>query len=503
MRTTSTLAWTCILGASIAVGCVAGCAASRVSGRALPPTSAAATSVAADRATTSFDAFFTGRSLRFDYVHCGTATEERIAPVGFRLEGEWPGSRTRLVDDGDTGKYRFRVHDKQTGQESWSRGFCSIYGEWETTGPAKEGWAAFEESQRFPEPRAPARLTLEKRGDDGAFAPIWSGEVDPASRFVDRSPLQRIGEVLELRVSGHVATQVDLLIVAEGYTSAERGKFEADARRLSGVLLATEPFKRHAASFSVRGLHAAAPESGIDDPRRDVWRDTPFDLSFNAFDSDRYVLTFSDRKLREAAAQAPCDAIIILANERKYGGGGIYNLWATVAADTEPAPYVFVHEFGHSFAGLADEYYSSQVAYEQFTPQGVEPWEPNATALFDPAQLKWRDLVEPGTPLPTPWDQDAYDALDLAYQEKRAEALAAQSGEERDEELMREIKLSTATQLAKETHHGRVGAFQGSMYEAKGLYRPEVDCIMFSRNPTTFCRVCERELERAIRRHAE
>jgi hypothetical protein len=332
---------------------------------------------------------------------------------------------------------------------------------------------------------------------------LWSGEVDPQGRFVDRSPLQSAGEVLELRVSGRPETQVDLLIVAEGYTRSERAKFEADARRLSGVLLETEPFKRHAARFSVRGLHVPSPEGGIDDPRKDAWRDTPFDLSFNAFDSDRYVLTFSDRKLREATARVPYDAIILLANTRKYGGGGIYNLWATVAADTEPAPYVFVHEFGHSFAGLADEYYSSQVAYEQFTPAGVEPWEPNATALLDPARLKWRDLVEPGTPVPTPWDQDAYDALDLAYQARRAEALAARAGEQVDEALMRDIKSRTAAQLATEPQRGRVGAFQGSMYEAKALYRPEVDCIMFSRNPTNFCRVCERALELAIRMHAE
>lgn len=450
-----------------------------------------------------FEARFTGATLRFDYVHCGTAGEERIAPAGFRVEGEWPGSRTRLVEPYDTGKYRFRAYDKQTGQLLWSRGFCSIYGEWETTGAAKAGWGSFEESQRFPEPAAPARLVLEKRGADGAFAELWTGEVDPRSRFVDRSPLPPAGEVVALREQGPAATQVDLLVVADGYTQAERAKFVADATRLSGILLETEPFKRHARRFNVRGLFVPTSESGLSNPRKGVWRDSAFGLSFNAFDSDRYVLTFEDRKLRDAAAQAPYDAIILLANERKYGGGGIYNLWATVAADTEPAPYVFVHEFGHSFAGLADEYYSSQVAYEQFNPHGVEPWEPNTTALLDPAKLKWKDLVEPGTPLPTPWNQAAYDAVDLAYQKKRSEAIAAQASEERNEELMREIKAQTAPLTAAERHLGKVGAFEGSMYEAKGLYRPEVDCIMFSRNPTTFCRVCERALERTILLYTE
>ena len=309
--------------------------------------------------------------------------------------------------------------------------------------------------------------------------------------------------MLALREQGPSATQVDLLIVADGYTQAQRDKFMADAQRLSGVLLATEPFRRHAARFNVRGLFLASPEAGISNPRKGVWRDSAFGTAFNAFDSDRYVLTFQDRTLRDAVAQAPYDALILLANERKYGGGGIYNLWATATSDSEVAPYVFVHEFGHSFAGLADEYYSSQVAYEAFNAKGIEPWEPNATALLDPAKLKWKDLVEPGVPLPTPWNQAAYDAVDLAYQKKRAEAIAAQASEERQEELMRDIKAQTAPLLAKEPHRGKVGAFEGSMYEAKGLYRPEVDCIMFSRNPTSFCRVCERALERTIRGYIE
>ncbi len=438
------------------------------------------------------------RTLRFDYVHCGTANAEQIAPTGFRIEGEWPGSRTQLVEPYDTGKYRLRVHDKQTGQLLWSRGFCSIYGEWETTGAAKEGWGAFEESQRFPEPARPARLVLDKRAANGAFTELWSGEVDPSSRFVDRSALPRAGEVLTLRDEGPAATQVDLLVVAEGYTQAERAKFAADAQRLTGILLATEPFQRHAQRFNVRGLFVPAAESGLSNPRKGVWRDSAFGAAFNSFDSDRYVLTYRDRVLREAAAQAPYDALIVLCNERKYGGGGIYNLWATATSDSEAAPYVFVHEFGHSFAGLADEYYSSQVAYEAFQPKGVEPWEANATALLDPAKLKWRDLIDPQTPLPTPWDQAAYDAVDLAYQAKRAQAIAAQASEERQEELMRDIKAQTAPLLAKEPQRGKVGAFEGAMYEAKGLYRPEVDCIMFSRNPSSFCRVCERALERTI-----
>jgi hypothetical protein len=157
-----------------------------------------------------------------------------------------------------------------------------------------------------------------------------------------------------------------------------------------------------------------------------------------------------------------------------------------------------VHEFGHSFAGLADEYYSSQVAYENFIAPGVEPWEPNVTALLEPSKLKWRDLIAAYTPLPTPWDQARFDAVDLEYQKRRQAMLAQGASEEQMEALFREVKSSTAPLLAGELYAAKVGAFEGSSYQAKGLYRPQVDCIMFTRNPSHFCRVCERALERTI-----
>ena len=309
--------------------------------------------------------------------------------------------------------------------------------------------------------------------------------------------------MIPLSESGAPQEKVDLLVLADGYAREQRDLFVADARRLVGVLFDTEPFRRRKADFNVRLLFQASPEPGISNPRKGEWRDTPLGLSFNAFDSDRYVLTYEDRALREAASQAPYDALILLFHARKYGGGGIFNLWATCASETEPAPYVFVHEFGHSFAGLADEYYSSQVAYEQFVPHGVEPWEPNVTALLDPAKLKWRDLVAAGTALPTPWDQKRYDEIDLAYQAKRKALIDAKASEEASEALMREVKQTTKPLLDGEPHSGKIGAFEGAMYEAKGLYRPSVDCIMFTRNPTSFCKVCERGIENVIDLYAK
>ncbi len=450
-----------------------------------------------------FDTFFTGRTLRFDYYHSGTAAEEHASLDALRLEGDWPGSRVHLLDDTNLGKYEFVVIDRATNQAIWSRGFASIYGEWETTGEAKLAWRTFHESQRFPEPKRPVQLLLKKRADDGSFREFFSTVVEPASRFVDRSALTPRGEVIALFENGPAAAKVDLLVVADGYRASDREKFVRDVTRLTGVLFDTEPFRARRGDFNARALFVPAAEAGISNPRKGIWRDSPFGLSFNAFDSDRYVLTNANRVLRETAAQAPYDTLIFLFNDRKYGGGGIFNLWATVASDTEPAPYVFVHEFGHSFAGLADEYYSSQVAYEAFTPKGVEPWEPNVTALIDRTRVKWADLVASGTPIPTPWEQDAYDKVDLGYQAQRKKMIDEKAPEEAAEALFRDVKAKTAPMLAGEKYFGKVGAFEGAAYEAKGLYRPEVDCIMFTRNPTSFCRVCARAIGRVIDLYAQ
>jgi hypothetical protein len=450
-----------------------------------------------------FDTFFTGRTLRFDYHHSGTSSEDHVSLDSLRVEGEWPGSRVHLLDDTNLGKYQFVVIDRATNQAIYSRGFASIYGEWETTGEAKLVWRTFHESQRFPEPRRPVQLLLKKRAADGSFRELYSTTVEPQSRFVDRSAITTRGEVIALFENGPPAKKVDLLVVADGYRAADREKFVRDVTRLTGVLFDTEPFRARKGDFNARALFVPSAESGISNPRKGVWRDSPFALSFNAFDSDRYVLTYANRALRETAAQAPYDTLIFLFNDRKYGGGGIFNLWATVASDTEPAPYVFVHEFGHSFAGLADEYYSSQVAYEEFNPKGVEPWEPNVTALLDPARVKWADLMVAGTPLPTPWNQDAYDKVDLSYQAQRKKLIEEKAPEESSEALFREVKAKTQPMLAGEKFFGKVGAFEGAAYEAKGLYRPEVDCIMFTRNPTNFCKVCERGITRVIDLYAQ
>ncbi len=452
----------------------------------------------------SFDTYFTGQTLRFDYYHSGTAAEEHISLDQVRLEGSWPGSRGHLLDGTNLGQYFLEVVDTASGQVIYSRGFSSIYREWEATGEAKKGlWRSFHESRRFPEPRKPVRLILSKRGPDGAFHPIYTGVVDPAGRFVSRAPVTARGKVWTLFKNGPPAVEVELLILGDGYTKKERRKFHKDVKRLAGVLFQMEPYQSRKGDFNVRAIDLPAPESGISNPRAGVWRDSPLGLSFNALDSDRYVLTYANRTVREAAAQAPYDALIILFNDRKYGGGGIFNLYATASAHSSQAPYLIVHEFGHSFAGLADEYYTSAVAYEDFNPPGVEPWEPNITALLDPKNPKWWHLLDVDTPVPTPWNQAAYDEVAYPWQEKRNQLRADKVPEEVMEEHFQERKRIIRPILEAEPYFGKVGAFEGAGYQAKGLYRPQIDCIMFSRNRDGFCRVCAEAIERIIDLYAE
>jgi len=236
----------------------------------------------------------------------------------------------------------------------------------------------------------------------------------------------------------------------------------------------------------------------VHQPRTNDARRTAVGAQYNIFDSERYVLTLDNKAFRNVASAAPYEFVEILVNEEQYGGGGIFNDQATTSVDTAYAEYVFVHEFGHHFAALADEYYTSDVAYETGGPEKPEPWEPNITALHDPAKLKWRDLVEGGTPLPTPWDKDVYEKHSIEIQKRRRAIRAANAPESQMNALFREQAEWETKFLSSMKYSGKVGAFEGAGYEAKGLYRPEADCIMFTRDEVGFCRVCSRAIERIV-----
>jgi len=438
------------------------------------------------------------QTMRVDFYHTGNAKEERFALDRVVVEPlQWPGNPSRPIDDTNRGKYFFEVIDQATSRVLYSRGFSSIYGEWETTGEAQKIDRTFEESLRFPAPAAPVRIVVRKRDARNGFRDAWTFSVDPADKFVLKNTALQAGALIKLHESGPPDGKLDFLILGDGYTAAERGKFERDARRLVTTLLQTSPFKERQRDLNIWGLVPAAAQSGISRPSQGIYKRTPVGATYDAFDSERYVLSFENKAFRDLAANAPYEVVEVLTNTATYGGGGIYGLYSTVAADSVWAPYIFVHEFGHHIAALADEYYTSDVAYLPATDR-VEPWEPNVTALLDPANLKWKDLVTPGTPLPTAWPKAAFEAYTKSIQDRRRQIRAANRPESEMDALFREQEKHDTAQLNEGAHAHRVGAFEGANYEARGYYRPEADCIMFTRDNVPFCAVCRRAIEQIL-----
>lgn len=453
----------------------------------------------------SFDEWFNGRTMRVDYFHAaGPKIDGEVVSLDRIVsDGAWPGSRTKLIDELGLGEYFFEVADAESGRLIYTRGFSSIAGEWVTTAEVKETHKTFHESLRFPWPKKTVKVTLKRRSPDRqSFVDIWSHEIDPASRFVNPADLDHAVNVWPVTENGPPATKVDLLFLAEGYTKEQLEKFHGDAKRLADILFSLEPFRSRKKDFNVWAVDNTSSLSGVSRPRAGQFRRNNTTTEYNSFDSERYVLSFDNVALRDIASAAPYDFIEILVNEKQYGGGGIYNFQATAAVDSGYAGYLITHEFAHHFAALADEYFTSPVAYETGGSEHPEPWEPNVTALHDPSKLKWKDLVEEGTPLPTPWDKKGWLEYQADYSKRRAELRARNVEESVMDEFFDKEKIHATKVLSAETYAGKVGAFEGASYEADGLYRSEVDCIMFTRDDVGFCRVCSRAIERVIDQYA-
>jgi len=247
------------------------------------------------------------------------------------------------------------------------------------------------------------------------------------------------------------------VILGDGYQAWQLSKYRQDAQRFIAQLLSTPPFSRYRHAINVWGVESPSRESGVDEPRKGIFRDTALSMSFNTFGSSRYLMTTDNKAVRDIAANAPYDVLYIMSNTSRYGGGGIYNLYASFVADNEYDEYIFIHEFGHSFGGLGDEYFTSSVVYNDMYPKGVEPWEPNITAQRRRGAVKWRRLIDPATPVPTPGKDARYSAA--------------------------------------------VGLFEGAGYAAKGLFRPAADCKMFDKGQKPFCPVCADAIAAIIERY--
>jgi hypothetical protein len=446
-----------------------------------------------DDENVKFENFFLDKTMRVDYYHSGTSKEEHFAIDQIVSDGKWPGSKTILKDKLELGLYFFEVIDKTSEKVLYSRGFASVFGEWQSIPEADKEWGTFHESLRFPWPKNPVTIVLKKRDAVNRFQTIWTTDIDPASRKVNSADLIPSHKVDVLIENGPASGKVDIVILGDGYSKSEMEKFKKDAKRLTGVLLNHEPFKSRSGDFNIRAVETPAEESGVFKPHPGVFKRTPLSVHYGSFDSERYALTYDNKTIRDITSEVPYDFMVILINERTYGGGGIYNLYTTVSADNKFADYIMVHELGHHMAGLADEYYTSSVSYEAPGTQ-VEPWEVNITALKDKEDLKWKDLVKPGTPIPTPWNKEVFDKFGYEIQKKR-EGLRA---EKVSENVMEDLFMSQYKQeeefFASEKFKDETGAFEGAGYMQYGLYRSQLDCIMYTRH-MKYCRVCSRGLE--------
>ncbi len=445
--------------------------------------------------TPGFDADFTGETMRLGLYQVGDARDELVTLHEVHRDGQWAGPRSPLLDPFGYGRYAVTLLDAATRRPLYSRGFDTMFGEYRTTGPALEGKKrVFERAVRVPWPRRPVIVEIARRDAKNVLQTIFTTTIDPSDYHVIREAPDPRDWVYEAMRNGEPGDKVDLVFVAEGYTAEDRDKFKADVDRVTGWLFSYEPYRHLKTSFNVSGVFRPSAERAMDEPRQNVYRKTTLGASFNTFDTDRYMLVENNHRLREIAARVPYDTLVILVNSTRYGGGGIYGDYCITTVDHARSKEVFIHEFGHSFAGLADEYYSSDVAYNDFYPKGVEPLEPNITALLDPANLKWKDLVTPGVPIPTPYGKEEREALQA---ERRK---AQQAGDEAAVKALASRLAELDERLA--SLRDVVGAFEGAGYASKGLYRPAWYCLMISSPRDEFCPVCRRAIERMVRHYA-
>jgi hypothetical protein len=461
-----------------------------------------------------FDDYFLDKALRFDLYQVGDAKDETVTLDQVYQEGIWPESRTHLIEPFTYGRYAVKLYDVASNRLIYSRGFDTTFAEYKTTTPALNGVKrVFERSVRVPHPRRPFLFVIEGRNKLHLLHPLFSQVVDPSDYHVIREATAAGGFIYEAQKSGDPHEKVDLAFIAEGYAAEDRDKFKADVDRISAFLFTVEPYKSARDRFNIRGVFHASAERAMDEPRQRVYRKTLLNASFNAFDLDRYMLIEEDHRVHEIAAEVPYDAIVVLVNSKRYGGGSIAFDYCVSTVDNTVSPQVLIHELGHSFAGLADEYYTSEVSYNDFYPKGVEPLEPNITALLDPANIKWKDLLSPGVAVPTEYGKERIEALMAERRKNREEQAravdeakkkgAGEAGLKKIETRYRDIDKALAKKIEAvraefASLEDKVGAFEGAGYTAKGLYRPQMSCIMISSPKGEFCQVCRQAISKMI-----
>jgi hypothetical protein len=389
------------------------------------------------------------KSLRIDFVLTGTANTQTAGLVGLIEEPYWSGNTGQLIWPVDYGTYRFDVCDAN-GRLLFRNGFSTLFEEWQTTALTKNGPASFEQSISIPFPKQKVELKLFCRQKDG-FEEIAFWTVDPNEQYIKKNTPVYKGQ--KIYGNGDPSQSLDLVFLAEGYILQDSVKAFNDAKRFSDYLFKQEPFSNYREKINIWLVHVPSLESGTSEPGEHIFKNTILGSSFNSLGLDRYLTITDYFKMKDLASATPYDFPLVMVNTKRYGGGGIFNHFSVFASDSDWAEEVFIHEFGHHFGGLADEYFNSEVSYEEMLDVSREPWNPNITTLVD-FDGKWSNMVTKGTPVPTP---------------------------------------------RKAKYKDKTGVFEGGAYMSKGVYSPSMDCRMRSNTADGFCPACQTAIEQMLK----
>ena len=404
-------------------------------------------------ASAQFSDYFDNKTLRVDYYRTGSKKSESVEFKSFIAKpGKWAGSTTHLIDPFNYGAHRVVVKDINSKKELYSRTYNSLYNEYKSTEKGKKKAMKFEETVLIPYPKNAVEIHIQSRDKNWNFVSIAQFEFNPAKSKVES--IENDTKVRPLLESGDPNTKLDIVIVADGYSINDTAKMRTDFEAFRRGILKYQPFKDHKQDMNIWAVEAISEDSGITNPLKKKHLNTAVGSTFNSFDIDRYIMTFEIHTMHNVIQNATYDHIIIMSNTDTYGGGAIYNFYADVTTG-DMISNVVTHELGHLFGGLADEYVDPSVTYNDIHDLDKEPLEPNITTLVD-FDSKWKHLVEEGVPTPTPIKKDY-------------------------------IK--------------KVGAFEGGGYQAKGIYRPMVRCMMNTGG--NFCPVCQEALEKMFKIYTE
>ena len=405
----------------------------------------------------NFDEYFTDKTLRVDYLFTGNTSHQAICVDELSALPRWAGRRHHLAELPLEGNGQITMRDAASDSVIYRTSFSSLFLEWLETDEARTVDRGFENTFLLPYPRRKAVVEITLLDPHHQVRTRLTHTVNPEDILIHEKGHTHITPHRYLLQSGPADRCIDVAILAEGYTEEEMDTFYQDAKVACESLFGHEPFRSMKQRFNIVAVATPSEDSGVSIPRLDQWKNTAFHSHFSTFYSDRYLTTSRLKALHDALAGIDYEHIIVLANTDEYGGGGIYNSYTLTTAHHESFRPVVVHEFGHSFGGLADEYFYEEDIMSDTYPTDVEPWEPNVTTRVNFAS-KWADLIPEGTPMPTP---------------------------------------------AEDFNTYQVGLYEGAAYSFKGLYRGSYNCRMRTNDYPAFCPVCQRALRRLIEFYTE